>query len=121
MSFPLFSFMEKHVVPRIQVVQQRHPDYKLRVMGHSLGAGTAALFAVLTRKVFPDIRAVLFATPACLSLDVCESLFKKDQMITVVFRDDLVPRFSTNTVDDLRSEILNYSYTNDARIEKPVA
>jgi hypothetical protein len=56
-------------------------DYKLRLVGHSLGGASAALLAIMLRKkskeelgFSPDIiSAVGFGTPPCVSREVAES------------------------------------------------
>jgi pimeloyl-ACP methyl ester carboxylesterase len=42
------------------------PERRLTVLGHSLGAGSAAIAAVLLHEHFPTLRCVAFATPPCL-------------------------------------------------------
>ena len=37
------------VCPSLPVAAQDHPDYRLQIVGHSLGAGTAALLSVLMK------------------------------------------------------------------------
>lgn len=56
-------------------------DYKLRLVGHSLGGASAALLAIMLRKKSkeelgfnPDIiSAVGFGTPPCISKEAAES------------------------------------------------
>ena len=56
-------------------------DYKLRLVGHSLGGASAALLAIMLRKkskeelgFSPDIiSAVGFGTPPCISKEAAES------------------------------------------------
>ena len=51
----------------LQTLVKQHPTYRIRVVGHSLGAGVASLFTLLIRQSFPTARAVVFAPPACVS------------------------------------------------------
>ena len=43
------------------------PDYQLVVVGHSLGAGTAAILAILLRQQFPDLHCYAFSPPGGLT------------------------------------------------------
>ncbi|KAK3233400.1 hypothetical protein CYMTET_56300 [Cymbomonas tetramitiformis] len=88
-----------------------NPDYTLRVIGHSLGAGTAALVSYLLRNkigfsaaIPPEkVQGICFATPACMSEDLIKSV--ASYVTTVVLHDDIVPRASLNALDLLRQEI----------------
>lgn len=56
-------------------------DYKLRLVGHSLGGASAALLAIMLRKQAADklgfdpdiVSAVGFGTPPCVSKELAES------------------------------------------------
>ncbi|XP_071461799.1 diacylglycerol lipase-beta-like [Marmota flaviventris] len=39
------------------------PEYRLVVVGHSLGAGAAALLAIMLRSSYPQVRAYAFSPP----------------------------------------------------------
>jgi hypothetical protein len=88
------------------------PSYPIVVTGHSLGAGTATVFALraLREKVFPD-REVLcfaFAPPPMVSegLAGCEVAMKS--IVSLVAGVDAVPRLSMNSVERLGNS-LNHS------------
>lgn len=55
------------VKPLLAELKQQHPTYRVRVVGHSLGAGVAVPFTLLVRDDLPDVRAVVFGVPACVS------------------------------------------------------
>jgi pimeloyl-ACP methyl ester carboxylesterase len=84
--------------------------YGLRMVGHSLGGGTAALTTVLLRD-HPQllgiprdaISAVCFSAPACLSRDL--AAWSSDFVTTLVLQDDAVPRASARAMDRLRQEV----------------
>mgnify|MGYP001091708985 CR=1 FL=1 len=75
------------------------PSYSLVFTGHSLGAGVAALSAMLMRDRFPTVRSVGFGTPCVLSLRAAESL--SDIVTTVVVGHDIVSRLGLGTMQDL--------------------
>ncbi|TQE13759.1 hypothetical protein C1H46_000766 [Malus baccata] len=86
--------------------------FKLRLVGHSLGGSTAALLAIMLRKMSvkelgfnPEIvSAVGYATPPCVSKELAESC--SSYVTTVVMQDDIIPRLSPASLTRLRSEIL---------------
>ncbi|KAL5785139.1 hypothetical protein ACOSQ2_007531 [Xanthoceras sorbifolium] len=92
-----------------------YPDYKVKIVGHSLGGGTAALLTYILReqKEFSSCTCFTFAPAACMTLDLAES--GKHFITTLINGSDLVPTFSAASVDDLRSEVTASSWLNDLR------
>lgn len=76
---------------------------RVTVLGHSLGAGTAALTAAIMRQNIPTLRCVAFATPPCLEFDAAESC--APFLTSVVLHDDVVSRASLANVQDLRARL----------------
>ncbi|KAM9424672.1 diacylglycerol lipase-beta [Pholidichthys leucotaenia] len=81
------------------------PDYKLVVTGHSLGAGAAALLAVLLRSSFPTLQCYAFSPPGGL-LSKALADYSKGFVVSVVLGKDLVPRLSMPNMEDLKRRIL---------------
>ncbi|KAG7261744.1 hypothetical protein CRUP_021353 [Coryphaenoides rupestris] len=81
------------------------PEYKLVITGHSLGAGTASLLAILLRNSFPTLQCYAFSPPGGL---VSKALadYSKDFVVSVVLGKDLVPRLSIPNMEDLKRRIL---------------
>ncbi|KAJ0093527.1 hypothetical protein Patl1_24982 [Pistacia atlantica] len=92
-----------------------HPDYKVKIVGHSLGGGTAALLTYILReqKELSSCTCFAFASAACMTWDLAES--GKHFITTLINGSDLVPTFSAASVDDLRSEVTASSWLNDLR------
>ncbi|KDP27851.1 hypothetical protein JCGZ_18931 [Jatropha curcas] len=92
-----------------------YPDHEVKIVGHSLGGGTAALLTYILReqKEFSSSTCVTFAPAACMTWELAES--GKHFITTVVNGSDLVPTFSAASVDDLRSEVTASSWLNDLR------
>ncbi|XP_068162312.1 diacylglycerol lipase-beta [Antennarius striatus] len=81
------------------------PEYKLVITGHSLGAGTASVLAVLLRNSFPTLQCYAFSPPGGL-LSKALADYSKDFVISVVLGKDLVPRLSIPNMEDLKRRIL---------------
>ncbi|XP_039136654.1 uncharacterized protein LOC120273972 [Dioscorea cayenensis subsp. rotundata] len=105
----------KRTTPVLHKALSQHPDYSIKIVGHSLGGGTAALLAYILRehKEFCSSTCVAFAPAACMTWDLAES--GKQFITTVINGSDLVPTFSTASIDELRSEVTASSWLNDLR------
>lgn len=81
-----------------------HQSYSLAITGHSLGAGSAALLAVLLRPIYPNLRCFAFSPPGgLLSLEAVK--FSEDFIMSVTLGDDIVPRLSVPTVEDMKRKM----------------
>lgn len=94
---------------------EQYPDYKIKIVGHSLGGGTAALLTYILReqKMLSTATCVTFAPAACMTWELADS--GNDFIVTVVNGADLVPTFSAASVDDLRAEVTASAWLNDLR------
>ncbi|XP_073106661.1 uncharacterized protein [Elaeis guineensis] len=92
-----------------------YPDFNIKIIGHSLGGGTAALLTYILRehKEFSSSTCVTFAPAACMTWDLAES--GKHFITTIINGSDLVPTFSSASIDNLRSEVTASSWLNDLR------
>lgn len=92
-----------------------YPDYKIKIVGHSLGGGTAALLTYVMReqKELSSATCVAFAPAACMTWELAES--GSDFITSVINGADLVPTFSAASVDDLRAEVTASAWINDLR------
>nr|CAB3452895.1 unnamed protein product [Digitaria exilis] len=108
----------RHELGIIRKCLEKHKDYKLRLVGHSLGGASAALLAIMLRKksneelgFSPDIiSAVGFGTPPCISKEAAESC--ASYISTVVLQDDIIPRLSAASLARLRNEILKTDWVS---------
>lgn len=91
---------------------KKHPGYSLKLLGHSLGAGTAAIAAMLIRNSpevaerigTSDVTCVAFAPPPVVTHHLAVSCSSYVQ--SVVHRHDVVPRASLASFERLRQEML---------------
>ena len=72
-------------------VERGSRDYDLVVVGHSLGAGTAAILAILMHDQFPELHCFAFSPPGGLMSASCVEQ-TKSFITSVVVGKDVVPR-----------------------------
>ncbi|KAL5538480.1 hypothetical protein UlMin_044634 [Ulmus minor] len=108
-------WIAKLSTPFLLKALDKYPDYKVKVVGHSLGGGTAALLTYILReqKEFSLSTCISFAPAACMTWELAES--GKNFITAIINGSDLVPTFSTASIDDLRSEVTASSWLNDLR------
>jgi len=76
------------------------------ITGHSLGAGTAVLLAILLRPQYPSLKCITFGTPGTM-LDVRSANACKDFIVSVANAADLVCRASFKNAFKLREMIID--------------
>ncbi|CAL5195772.1 unnamed protein product [Lathyrus oleraceus] len=93
----------------------QYPDYEVKIVGHSLGGGTAAILTYVLREQMELSVAtcVTFAPAACMTWELAES--GSSFITSIINGADLVPTFSAASVDDLRSEVTASAWINDLR------
>ncbi|XP_074338260.1 uncharacterized protein LOC141676504 isoform X1 [Apium graveolens] len=106
-------WIAKLSIPFLLRALSSFPDYKVKIVGHSLGGGTASLLTYILReqKEFSSTNCITFAPAACMTWELAES--GKHFIATIINGSDLVPTFSTASIDDLRSEVTSSSWYND--------
>ncbi|KAJ8793363.1 hypothetical protein J1605_019414 [Eschrichtius robustus] len=81
------------------------PEYRLVIVGHSLGAGAAALLTIMLRTPYPQVRCYAFSPPrGLLSKSLCE--YSKTFIVSLVLGKDVIPRLSVTNLEDLKRRIL---------------
>lgn len=89
------------------VAKLRKAGLKVKCVGHSLGAGVAALATALLNlddSTKPLVTASLYAVPACASPALAEAL--KATVEAAILRDDVVPRLSEKHCARLAREVV---------------
>ncbi|XP_021355357.1 sn1-specific diacylglycerol lipase alpha-like isoform X2 [Mizuhopecten yessoensis] len=80
--------------------------YDLVLVGHSLGAGTASILAILLRQEYPTLHCYAFSPPGGLLSDVCVDE-TKSFITSVVVGKDVVPRIGLSQLEVLRTDLIN--------------
>ncbi|XP_062999198.1 diacylglycerol lipase-beta isoform X2 [Elgaria multicarinata webbii] len=81
------------------------PEYKLVVVGHSLGGGTASILAIMLKNAFPALKCYAFSPPGgLLSKSLAE--YTKQFIVSVIVGKDVVPRLSMPNMEDLKRKII---------------
>mmetsp|Transcript_90090 Transcript_90090/g.226720 ORF Transcript_90090/g.226720 Transcript_90090/m.226720 type:complete len:770 (+) Transcript_90090:84-2393(+) len=78
--------------------------YRVVIVGHSLGAGVGALLTLLCRPTIPSVKCYGFGTPACVDENLIPAFV--DCMVSVVNRDDAVPRLTVRNIEALVNSVL---------------
>nr|XP_021395435.1 sn1-specific diacylglycerol lipase beta isoform X2 [Lonchura striata domestica] len=82
-----------------------HKEYKLVIVGHSLGGGTASILAIMLRNSFPTLRCYAFSPPGGL-LSKSLADYTKHFIVSVIVGKDLVARLSMPNMEDLKRRIV---------------
>ncbi|KAK8960590.1 hypothetical protein KSP40_PGU015194 [Platanthera guangdongensis] len=106
-------WIAKCATPYILKAIGRHPSYKVKIVGNSLGAGIAAILTYILRerKEFSSATCIAFAPAACLTWDLAES--GQNFITTIINCSDLVPTFSIVSADNLRLQVAASPWLND--------
>ncbi|KAL3160591.1 hypothetical protein ABBQ32_010523 [Trebouxia sp. C0010 RCD-2024] len=84
-------------------------DYQLILVGHSLGAGAAALLAMMLKsRGISNMHCYAFAPPMCCEPDLASTC--SHCVTSVIFRDDIISRISQESVVALYQELVQYDW-----------
>ncbi len=88
--------------------------FHISVVGHSLGAGTAALLSVLLKKEYEieNLTCFAIATPPVADLSLC--LESQSYINTLVNNDDIVCRISLSNIKCINRELLDLPWMSMA-------
>ena len=96
---------EKGILHRLLLCDDaKYGGFTLYVIGHSLGAGVAAILSLLLRSRYPTHRCLAFAPPGCVLTEGAARLL---DATSYVYDHDIVPRLSLHSMGNLRGDILN--------------
>ncbi|XP_059479899.1 diacylglycerol lipase-alpha isoform X2 [Neocloeon triangulifer] len=81
-------------------------EFDLVLVGHSLGAGTAAILAILLRQEHPGLRCYAYSPPGGL-LSMPAVQYSQEFTISIVVGKDVVPRIGLHQMESLRADLIN--------------
>ncbi|XP_076332276.1 diacylglycerol lipase-beta-like isoform X2 [Tachypleus tridentatus] len=82
-----------------------YQNYSLVITGHSLGAGTASVLAILLKEKYPGVHCFAFSPPGgLLSPDLAKQ--SEEFILSVILGDDFIPRLSIPAIEELKSDLL---------------
>ena len=92
--------------------------YKLKFIGHSLGAGSAAVIAAILKTrlyqskpdIFDkaDLSAIIFATPPVMDKELASAVANDGLVLSVILGLDCVPRFSKKNLAVIAEELSEF-------------
>jgi hypothetical protein len=86
-------------------MEGEYKNYRLRILGHSLGAGCAAVLSVLLRPLYVNLRCLAFSVPGCVfSENLAEEC--SSWLTSYILDADIVPRLAIGPFEDLRDSVL---------------
>ncbi|EIE19233.1 alpha/beta-hydrolase [Coccomyxa subellipsoidea C-169] len=88
-----------------------NPGYCCKIVGHSLGGGTAAMLTMMLRDAAPefaDATCLAIACPACMTVELARSC--AGYVTTVINSTDIVPTISRGAADALREDVVRSAW-----------
>eukprot|EP00817_Percolomonadidae_sp_ATCC50343_P007028 CAMPEP_0117421708 /NCGR_PEP_ID=MMETSP0758-20121206/2717_1 /TAXON_ID=63605 /ORGANISM="Percolomonas cosmopolitus, Strain AE-1 (ATCC 50343)" /LENGTH=336 /DNA_ID=CAMNT_0005203937 /DNA_START=91 /DNA_END=1098 /DNA_ORIENTATION=+ len=115
------KWFEQHLRDTIEQSLREYTNYRFLIIGHSLGAGVAALLGLLLKPQYPSLKVLGFSAPKCVSsvlLSQCQSFVE-----TFIYMDDVVPLMSLSSTRDLRRRVARTNWKhwvyNDVDSSRP--
>mmetsp|Transcript_15200 Transcript_15200/g.29639 ORF Transcript_15200/g.29639 Transcript_15200/m.29639 type:complete len:999 (+) Transcript_15200:251-3247(+) len=110
----IYDELKRHGLLDEAMTSREFAKFRLRVIGHSLGAGIAAILGWMLRGKYPMLRCLCFSPPGCVST---ERLARESKEFTwsYVLHNDVVPRLSFDSLINFRNDLIEMI----ARIKVP--
>ncbi|XP_027915314.1 sn1-specific diacylglycerol lipase beta-like [Vigna unguiculata] len=98
------DWISKRCIPVLLEALRQYPHFKIKIVGHSLGGGTAALLTYKLREIqqLSSATCVTFGPAACMTLELAE--FGKPFITSIINGSDTVPTLSASSVHDFIDE-----------------
>ncbi|WVZ12327.1 hypothetical protein V8G54_016857 [Vigna mungo] len=109
------SWIGKRCIPVLLEALHQYPHFKIKIVGHSLGGGTAALLTYKLREIqqFSSTTCVTFGPAACMTWELAE--LGKPFITSIVNGSDIVPTLSASSVHDFIAEGRNRDKISSAK------
>ena len=112
------NYIYEDIANRLVEIFKKHPDHSLVICGYSLGAGIAAILAILFKPSYPEVKCYGTAMPgSVLSENLAAAT--RDFIFSYVVNVDMIARASIRSLSHLRERIidaLNQCQLNKARV-----
>ena len=80
--------------------------YRITLTGHSLGGAVSTLLAYMIKSRFPSTFVVAYSCPAMVDENIAEEM--RSYVLTVILRDDVIPRFTPKAIRLLMSDLSKF-------------
>lgn len=91
---------------------ERTEGYNLVIVGHSLGAGVAAILAILLKPHYPNLKCFAYSPPGWLLSSTLNN-YAKEFVCSVVVGKDLVPRLGLATIQKLKEKMISLAWQSN--------
>jgi sn1-specific diacylglycerol lipase len=85
---------------------REHSGYRLRIVGHSLGAAVGSILAVFLRPKYSNLRCLAFSPPGCIMSEALSDA-ASDYTYSYSIDDDIIARMSIEGFEELRDSVLD--------------
>eukprot|EP01116_Phalansterium_solitarium_P011329 TRINITY_DN26975_c0_g1_i1.p1 TRINITY_DN26975_c0_g1~~TRINITY_DN26975_c0_g1_i1.p1 ORF type:complete len:617 (+),score=202.54 TRINITY_DN26975_c0_g1_i1:25-1851(+) len=104
--------------PVVAGALERFPSYSVKITGHSLGAGTAALLTILWLRDNPKWKIQCWAfAPPCVTSQALSDQYK-DTINSFVHNDDIIPRLCHGSIQALKNVILELLSQTENNVQR---
>jgi hypothetical protein len=103
------QWFDRLLKPYILKALKDYPGYEVKIIGHSLGSGVGVVLTILwAEELSPKCYA--YGCPSVVSLDLAEKY--SNYITSIINGDDIVPRLSMVTLDELRVRVELFNREN---------
>jgi len=100
------NYIRDDISTRLIDIFVKYPDYSLVICGYSLGAGIAAILAILFKSTYPDLKCYGLAMPGSV-LSENLALATRHFIYSYVVDVDMIARASIRSLEHLRHRIID--------------
>jgi hypothetical protein len=100
------NYIRDDISIRLTDIFSKYPDYSLVICGYSLGAGIAAILAILFKSTYPHLKCYGIAMPGSV-LSENLALATRDFIYSYIVDVDMIARASIRSLEHLRDRIID--------------